>query len=132
MSTQLPNTEQKEIIKTIIKYIEKVNPNTPYQYRIKNDIQYIANVLNVEDLELWITCTRFISENYSYILTRGGFSLLTEEAIRQRGNLWIYKNLIAMAQTLQQALNVECITTSITERFTENMAEKIVERIMKL
>ena len=131
MDNQIPNTEQKAILKTGIKFLDKVNPNTPYQHKLKSDIKYTINALNVDDIELWIGCTKILSENYSYILTLRGFSLLTEDAIRQRGNLWIYKNLMSMAQILQQTLNAECLTNSIREGFTEYMAEKVAKWIIK-
>lgn len=118
------NTEQKAAIKTAFKYLEKINPNTPYQQKIKSDIQHIINVLDVEDLESWIVCTRFISANYGYILTRKGFHPLTEEDIRQRGKFWNYNNLASMAQTLQEELNTECFKSSIVEGITEYAAEK--------
>ena len=120
------STEQKAALKTVFKYIEKVNPNTPYQQKIKRDIQHIINVLEVEDLESWITCNKFISANYGYILTRNGFSPLTEETIRQYGVLWNYNNLTSIAETLQQELNTESFRSSVTEGVTEYAAEKIV------
>ena len=131
MEKQLLNTEQKAILKTGIKFLDKVNPNTPYQHKLKNDIKYTINALNVDDIELWIACTKVLSENYSYILTLRGFSPLTEETIRQRGKLWIYNNLTSMTQTLLQALSVECLRDSIEEGFTEYATEKLVEYLMK-
>ena len=126
METQLLNTEQKAILKTGIKYLEKVNPNTPYQHKLKNDIKYTINALSVDDIELWIAYTRYLSNNYSYILTLRGFSPLTEETIRQRGKLWIYNNLTSMSQTLQQALSVECLRDSIEEGIIEYVVEKVI------
>lgn len=38
MEKQTISTEQKTALKTVFKYIEKVNPNTPYQQKIKRDI----------------------------------------------------------------------------------------------
>jgi hypothetical protein len=126
MEKQLLNTEQKAILKTGIKFLEKVNPNTPYEHKLKNDIKYTINALNVDDIELWIACTKYLSENYSYILTLRGFSPLTEETIRQRGKLWIYNNLISMSQTLQQALSLECLRDSIEEGIIEYVVEKVI------
>ena len=80
--------------------------------------------MNVDDIELWIACTKILSENYSYILTLRGFSPLTEETIRQRSKLWIYNNLTSMSQTLQQALSVECLRDSIEEGIIEYVVEK--------
>lgn len=131
MTTQSISTEQKAILKTGIKFLEKVNPNTPYQHKLKSDIKYTINALNVDDIELWIACTKYLSENYSYILTLRGFCPLTEETIRQRGKLWIYNNLTSMSQTLQQALSVECLRDSIEEGITEYATEKLVEYLMK-
>ena len=131
MRTQSISTEQKAILKTGIKFLEKVNPNTPYQHKLKSDIKYTINALNVDDIELWIACTKYLSENYSYILTLRGFCPFTEETIRQRGKLWIYNNLTSMSQTLQQALSVECLRDSIEEGFTEYATEKLVEYLMK-
>ena len=131
MTTQSFSNEQKAILKTGIKFLDKINPNTPYEHKLKNDIKYTINALNVDDIELWIACTKYLSENYSYILTLRGFCPLTEEAIRQRGKLWIYNNLTSMAQTLLQALNVECLRYSIEEGFTEYAADKLVEYLMK-
>ena len=54
MKIQAINTEQKAILKTGIKFLEKVNPNTPYQHKLKSDIKYTINALNVDDIELWI------------------------------------------------------------------------------
>ena len=132
MKAQSISTEQKAILKTGIKFLEKVNPNTPYEHKLKNDIKYTINALNVDDIELWIACKKILSENYSYILTLRGFSPLTEETIRQRGKLWIYNNLTSMLQTLLQALNVECLRDSIEEGITENVTEKLVEYLMKI
>ena len=126
MEKQLLNTEQKAILKTGIKFLDKVNPNTPYQHKLKNDIKYTINALNVDDIELWIACTKNLSENYSYILTLRGFSPLTEETIRQRGKLWIYNNLTSISQTLQQALSVECLRDSIEEGIIEYVVEKVI------
>ena len=126
MEKQLLNTEQKAILKTGIKFLEKVNPNTPYEHKLKNDIKYTINALNVDDIELWIACTKNLSENYSYILTLRGFCPLTEETIRQRGKLWIYNNLTSMSQTLQQALSVECLRDSIEEGIIEYVVEKVI------
>lgn len=131
MTTQSISTEQKAILKTGIKFLEKVNPNTPYQHKLKSDIKYTINALNVDDIKLWIACTKYLSDNYSYILTLRGFCPLTEETIRQRGKLWIYNNLTSMSQTLQQALSVECLRDSIKEGFTEYAVEKLVEYLMK-
>lgn len=131
MKTQSISTEQKAILKTGVKFLDKVNPNTPYQHKLKSDIKYTINALNVDDIELWIASTKYLSDNYSCILTLRGFSPLTEETIRQRGKLWIYNNLTSMSQTLQQALSVECLRNSIEEGFTEYAAEKLVEYLMK-
>lgn len=54
MTTQSISTEQKAILKTGIKFLEKINPNTPYQHKLKSDIKYTINALNVDDIELWI------------------------------------------------------------------------------
>ena len=98
MTTQSFSTEQKAILKTGIKFLDKINPNTPYEHKLKNDIKYTINALNVDDIELWIVCTKYISDRYSSILTRRGFSYLTEDTIRQQGKSWNYKNLTTMAQ----------------------------------
>lgn len=126
MDKQSNHTELKSIIKTISKYIENVNPNTPYQQHLKRDIKHIINVLDEDNLESWIACTKYISDNYSYILSDRGFSYLTEETIRQRGKLWIYNNLTSMSQTLQQALSVECLRYSIEEGIIEYVVEKVI------
>jgi hypothetical protein len=126
MNTQSISAEQKAILKTGIKFLEKVNPNTLYQHKLKSDIKYTINALSVDDIELWIACTKILSENYSYILTLRGFSPLTEETIRQRGKLWIYNNLTSMSQTLQQALSVECLRDSIEEGIIEYVVEKVI------
>lgn len=126
MTTQSISTEQKAILKTGIKFLEKINPNTPYEHKLKNDIKYTINALNVDDIELWIAYTKILSENYSYILTLRGFCPLTEETIRQRGKLWIYNNLTSMSQTLQQALSVECLRDSIEEGIIEYVVEKVI------
>lgn len=63
MEKQLLNTEQKAILKTGVKFLDKVNPNTPYQHKLKSDIKYTINSLSVDDIELWIACTKFFQRN---------------------------------------------------------------------
>ena len=125
MDKQSNHTELKSIIKTISKYIENVNPNTPYQQHLKRDIIHIINVLDEDNLESWIACTKYISDNYSYILSDRGFSYLTEETIRQRGKVWNYKNLTTMAQVLEDTLKAECAVKSLVEGLIEYGVEKI-------
>ena len=124
MDKQSNNTELKAVVKTISKYIEKVNPNTNYQQELKRDIKHIINVLDKEDFESWIVCTKYISDRYSSILTRRGFSYLTEDTIRQQGKSWNYKNLTTMAQTLEEALKAECAVKSLGEGIIEYGVEK--------
>ena len=79
METQTISTEQKVAIKTVVKILEKANPNTPYRSQLKEDINHIGNVLNVNNLDLWLKCTKEISKNYYHILVNHGFTYITDE-----------------------------------------------------
>jgi hypothetical protein len=131
MNKQSNYTELKAIVKTISKYIENVNPNTPYQQNLKRDIKHIINVLDEDNIESWITCTKYISENYAFILTHRGFSYLSEDTIRQQGKSWNYKNLTTMAQTLEDALKAECTVKSAIEAGIEYGVEKLIGWMIK-
>lgn len=126
MDNKAPNTELKAFIKTIGDFLHQVNPNTDYQSELKRDIQYVINALEKDDIELWITCSENISTKYSTILTRKGFSYLTEDTIRKLGKEWIYNNLKTIALALDSDLKVTCLTSAATKGFMEYAVEKAI------
>ncbi|MBR6806592.1 MAG: hypothetical protein IKM47_08835, partial [Bacteroidaceae bacterium] len=82
------NAEAKAGIKAVGKFINKVNPNTDYQAKVKNDIKYINRELESEDIEQLINCNKVISANYGYLLVKKGFIPMLECDIRERGYDW--------------------------------------------
>ena len=76
------NAEVKAGIKTIGKFINKINPNTDYQAKVKNDIKYINRELESKDIDQLINCNKVISANYGYLLIERGFIPMHECDIR--------------------------------------------------
>ena len=58
------NAEAKTGIKAVGKFINKVNPKTDYQAKVKADIEYINCELESKDIEVLINCNKNISAQY--------------------------------------------------------------------
>ena len=63
MNKQSNYTELKAIVKTISKYIENVNPNTPYQQNLKRDIKHIINVLDEDTNTTYPNAASYVNQN---------------------------------------------------------------------
>ena len=90
------NAEVKSGIKAVGKFINKVNPNTDYQAKVKADIEYINCELESKDIEVLINCNKNISAQYGYLLVKKGFVPMLECDIRERGYDWNLENLKQM------------------------------------
>ncbi len=119
------NAEAKAGIKAVGKFINKVNPNTDYQAKVKNDIKYINRELESEDIEQLINCNKVISANYGYLLVKKGFIPMLERDIRERGYDWNLENLKQMRNSLETELLVGAVSSSIGEAGFEYLAEKL-------
>lgn len=119
------NAEAKAGIKAVGKFINKVNPNTDYQAKVKNDIKYINRELESEDIEQLINCNKVISANYGYLLVKKGFIPMLECNIRERGYDWNLENLKQMRNSLETELLVGAVSSSIGEAGFEYLAEKL-------
>lgn len=119
------NAEAKAGIKAVGKFINKVNPNTDYQAKVKNDIKYINRELESEDIEQLINCNKVISANYGYLLVKKGFIPMLERDIRERGYDWNLENLKQMRNSLETELLVGSVSSSIGEAGFEYLAEKL-------
>ena len=119
------NAEVKSGIKAVGKFINKVNPNTDYQAKLKNDIKYINRELESEDIEQLINCNKVISANYGYLLIKRGFIPMLECDIRERGYDWNLENLKQMRSRLEAELLVGAALSSVGESALEYAAEKL-------
>ena len=119
------STEAKAGIKALGKYINKVNPNTDYQAKVKADIEYINCELESKDIEQLINCNKVISANYGYLLVKKGFIPMLECDIRERGYDWNLENLKQMRNSLETELLVGAVSSSIGEAGFEYLAEKL-------
>ena len=119
------STEAKAGIKALGKCINKVNPVTDYQAKLKNDIEYINRELESEDIEQLINCNKVISANYGYLLVKKGFIPMLESDIRERGYDWNLVNLKQMRNRLEAELLVGAVSSSIGEVALEYVAEKL-------
>ena len=119
------NAEVKSGIKAVGKFINKVNPNTDYQAKLKNDIEYINRELESKDIEQLINCNKVISANYGYLLVKKGFIPMLECDIRERGYDWNLENLKQMRNSLEKELLVGAVSSSIGEAGFEYLAEKL-------
>ena len=119
------STEAKAGIKALGKYINKVNPVTDYQAKVKNDIEYINCELESKDIEQLINCNKVISANYGYLLVKKGFIPMLECDIRERGYDWNLENLKQMRSSLEAELLVGAVSSSVGEAALEYLAEKL-------
>ena len=119
------NAEAKAGIKALGKCINKVNPVTDYQAKLKNDIEYINRELESKDIEQLINCNKVISANYGYLLVKKGFIPMLECDIRERGNDWNIENLKQMRNGLEAELLVGAVSSSVGEAALEYLAEKL-------
>ena len=119
------NAEAKAGIKAVGKFINKVNPKTDYQAKLKNDIKYINRELESEDIEQLINCNKVISANYGYLLVKKGFIPMLECDIRERGYDWNLENLKQMRNSLEKELLVGAALSSVGESALEYAAEKL-------
>ena len=119
------NAEVKASIKALRKCINKVNPATGYQAKLKNDIEYINCELESKDIEQLINCNKVISANYGYLLVKKGFIPMLEYDIRERGYDWNLENLKQMRNSLETELLVGAVSSSIGEAGFEYLAEKL-------
>lgn len=119
------NAEAKAGIKAVGKFINKVNPNTDYQAKVKNDIKYINRELESEDIEQLINCNKVISANYGYLLVKKGFIPMLESDIRERGYDWNLENLKQMRNSLETELLVGAVLFSAGETALEYATEKL-------
>ena len=119
------NAEAKAGIKALGKCINKVNPVTDYQAKVKNDIEYINRELESKDIEQLINCNKVISANYGYLLVKKGFIPMLECDIRERGYDWNLENLKQMRNSLEKELLVGAALSSVGESALEYAAEKL-------
>ena len=119
------NAEAKAGIKALGKCINKVNPVTDYQAKLKNDIEYINRELESEDIEQLINCNKVISANYGYLLVRKGFIPMLECDIRERGYDWNLENLEQIRNSLEKELFVGAVSSSVCESTIEYLSEKL-------
>ena len=119
------NAEAKAGIKAVGKFINKVNPKTDYQAKVKADIEYINRELESKDIEVLINCNKNISSQYGYLLVKKGFVPMLECDIRERGYDWNLENLKQMRNSLETELLVGAVSSSIGEAGFEYLAEKL-------
>ena len=119
------NAEAKAGIKAVGKFINKVNPKTDYQAKVKADIEYINCELESKDIEVLINCNKNISAQYGYLLVKKGFIPMLECDIRERGNDWNIENLKQMRNGLEAELLVGAVSSSVGEAALEYLAEKL-------
>ena len=119
------NAEAKAGIKAVGKFINKVNPKTDYQAKVKADIEYINCELESKDIEVLINCNKNISAQYGYLLVKKGFIPMLECDIRERGYDWNLENLKQMRNSLETELLVGAVSSSIGEAGFEYLAEKL-------
>ena len=119
------NAEAKAGIKAVGKFINKVNPKTDYQAKVKADIEYINRELESNDIEVLINCNKNISAQYGYLLVKKGFVPMLECDIRERGYDWNLENLKQMRNSLEKELYVGAALSSVGESALEYVAEKL-------
>ena len=119
------NAEAKAGIKAVGKFINKVNPKTDYQAKVKADIEYINRELESKDIEVLINCNKVISANYGYLLVKKGFIPMLECDIRERGYDWNLENLKQIRNSLEAELVVGAVSSSVGEAAFEYLAEKL-------
>ena len=109
------STEAKAGIKLAGKFLYKMNPNTPYQEKLKRDIDYIDRSLELGKLEQLIRCNILITKDYSYFLVSKGFYKMNEAEIRNKGYNWNYDILNKIKKCLQKELLARNIQSSVKE-----------------
>ena len=119
------NAEAKAGIKALGKFINKVNPKTDYQAKVKADIEYINCELESKDIEVLINCNKNISAQYGYLLVKKGFIPMLECDIRERGYDWNLENLKQMRNSLEAELLVGAVSSSVGEAGFEYVVEKL-------
>ena len=119
------NAEAKAGIKAVGKFINKVNPKTDYQAKVKADIEYINRELESNDIEVLINCNKNISAQYGYLLVKKGFVPMLECDIRERGYDWNLENLKQIRNSLEAELVVGAVSSSLGEAGFEYLAEKL-------
>ena len=119
------SAEAKAGIKAAGKFINKVNPKTDYQAKVKADIEYINCELESKDIEVLINCNKNISAQYGYLLVKKGFVPMLECDIRERGYDWNLENLKQMRSSLEAELLVGAVSSSVGEAALEYLAEKL-------
>ena len=122
------NAEVKAIIKVEEKIANKINPNTDYQAKVKNNIRHIDHELESGDIEQLINCNKIISANYGYLLEKRGFTPMRECDIREKGYDWNYENLKQIRNILQNELFIEASLSSTCEVAPEYLVEKLLGR----
>ena len=125
MEEKTISTEAKAGIKALGKFINKVNPKTDYQAKLKNDIEYINREFESKDIEKLINCNKVISANYGYLLVKKGFIPMLECDIRERGYDWNLENLKQMRNSLEAELLLGAVSSSVGEAGFEYLAEKL-------
>lgn len=119
------NAEAKAGIKAVGIFINKVNPNTDYQAKVKADVEYINCELESKDIEVLINCNKNISAQYGYLLVKKGFIPMLECDIRERGYDWNLENLKQVRNSLEKELLVGTALSSVGESALEYAAEKL-------
>lgn len=118
--------ERKAAAKAVGKYLDKIDPHTPYQAKVKLDINHISNTLRSNDFESIITCTKIMSSDYGYLFIRKGFVETSESVIRSKGHIWNYNNLMKMKYCLSTTLILDCAVSSVEEVIPEYAFDKII------
>lgn len=125
MEEKKNNTEAKAGIKAVGKFINKVNPKTDYQAKVKADIGYINREIESKDIEVLINCNKCISSQYEYLLVKKGFVPMLECDIREIGYDWNLENLKQMRNSLEKELFVGAALSSAGETALEYATEKL-------
>ena len=121
------SAEAKAVIKFAGKFLDKINPYSPYQEKLKRDIEYINRSLEFRNLEQLIRCNLLIAKEYSYVLSLYGFYEVDENEIRKKGYSWNYGILNKARSCLQQELSNISTLSSAEEVLHEYVSDKISE-----
>ncbi len=107
--------EVKAGIESVGKFLGKINPSSPYQDKLKRDIEYISSILKYGNLEQLIRCNLLITKEYSYALTLHGFYEVDENEIRKRSYSWNYDILNKVRDCLRKELSIISALSSVEE-----------------
>ena len=121
------SAEAKAGLKLAGKFLYKMNPSTPYQEKLKRDIDYIDRSLEFGNLEQLIRCNLLIARDYLYILISKGFYEIEEDKIRKKGYNWNYDILNKVRDCLQKELSNISALSSAEEVLHEYVSDKISE-----